>query len=42
VEVLHQTKFDVPTIIVAYNRYMNCIDWLDQGLATAPTKHKEI
>ena len=42
VEVLHRTKFDVPTIIVAYNRYMNCIDRLDQGLATAPTKHKEI
>ena len=33
---------DVPTIIVAYNRYLNCIDQLDQGLATAPTKHKEI
>ena len=40
-ESLHRRTFQVLTIVVAYNTYMNLVDHMDQLQPTSPIKHKE-
>ena len=40
-ENLHRTTYYVPSIIVAYNFYMNYVDRMDQKRATNATKRRE-
>ena len=40
-EHLNRTGMDVPVFIVAYNKYMNSVDRMDQKRSTNPTKRKE-
>jgi hypothetical protein len=40
-ETMNRSMFMVPAIIVAYNKYMNGVDRLDQKRATNPTRRKE-
>ena len=40
-EVMNRTEFHVPSIIVAYNNYMNGVDRMDQMRATNPIKRRE-
>ena len=40
-EMLHRSQVEVPVFIVAYNKYMNSVDRMDQKRSTNPTKRKE-
>jgi len=40
-ESLHRTTYYVPSVIAAYNLYMNSVDRMDQKRATNATKRKE-
>ena len=40
-EIMHQMIFKVPAVVVAYNKYMNCVDQMNQALSTAQMMHKE-
>ena len=40
-EVMNRTEFHVPSIIVAYNNYMNGVDRMEKMRATNPIKRKE-
>lgn len=37
----HRSEFEVPAIIVAYNKYMNSVDLMDQRRATNAIRRKE-
>ena len=39
--MLHRSQVEVPVFIVAYNKYMNSVDRMDQKRSTNPTKRKE-
>jgi hypothetical protein len=41
VEVLHRSKIPAPSVLVAYNVFMNSVDLMDQRRAVNPTKRKE-
>ena len=40
-EIFHRTPFSVPSHIVAYNLFMNSVDWMDQKRSALPCKRKE-
>ena len=40
-EAMNKAVFHVPTIIVAYNHFMNLVNRLDQLRSTNPTRRKE-
>jgi hypothetical protein len=39
--MLHRTKIPAPSLLVAYNVFMNSVDLMDQRRAVNPTKRKE-
>ena len=40
-EVFHRSVVEVPTLIAAYNIFMNSVDRMDQISSTAPTRRAE-
>jgi hypothetical protein len=41
VEMLHRSRIPAPSLLVAYNVFMNSVDLMDQRRAVNPTKRKE-